>query len=339
MKTRQENSNHIKHSSSRRSFLATLLSSLSLGSVFISGQLKSATGIPKRTLGKTGEKVSIIGLGGWDVASKESEKEVISMIQEAADSGVTFFDNSWDYLDGKAETLMGKALSENSRREKIFLMTKVCGRTYDNARKHLEDSLRRLKTDRLDLWQFHGIKRDTDIDQIFDPENGALKAAIEAKKEGKVRFIGFTGHHHPKYHKRMLEQDFDWDTVQMPINMLDAHYLSFQKEIMPICNDRNIGVIGMKSLGAQDARIASELNLDTSVCRRFSMSLPISTLVIGIQNRAELRKDLEIAQNFKPLTEIELKETIDLAYEKGSAGEVEAYKLGSYGCDWELNNG
>ena len=325
------------HTYNRREFIGTLLSGVAAGTAIISCQRTSANGIPTRPLGKTGEHVSIIGLGGWDVAAKESDEEVIRLIQFAANEGVTFFDNSWDYHDGHAETLMGKAMKEGSLRDKIFLMTKVCGRDYASAKQHLEDSLRRFQTDHLNLWQFHGIKYEDDPKLIFDPENGAMKAALEAKKEGKIRYIGFTGHQHPKYHLSMLEQDFEWDSVQMPLNILDPHYHSFQKQVMPVCDQRDIAVLGMKSLGAQDARISSETKVSPQVCRRYVLSLPVSSLVVGIQNKEELVSDIEVARNFEPLHEEEIKELLSSTREIGLNGQIEAYKVGNYGCDWHHN--
>ncbi|MFW5762059.1 MAG: aldo/keto reductase [Cyclobacteriaceae bacterium] len=325
------------NSYNRREFISTLLSGIAAGSALLSCQRTGAGGIPTRPLGKTGEYVSIIGLGGWDVAAKESDEEVIKLIQFAANEGVTFFDNSWDYHEGHAETLMGKAMKEGNLRDQVFLMTKVCGRDYASAKQHLEDSLRRFQTDRIDLWQFHGIKYEDDPKLIFDPENGAMKAALEAKQEGKIRYIGFTGHQHPKYHLAMLEQDFEWDSVMMPLNILDPHYHSFQKQVMPVCNRRDIAVLGMKSLGAQNGRISRETNVSPQVCRRYALSLPVSSLVVGIQNKKELVSDIEVARNFQPLNEEEITEILSNTKELGMNGQIEAYKVGNYGCDWHHN--
>lgn len=321
----------------RREFIGTLVAGVTMGSSMLSCQKESPNGIPTRPLGKTGERVSIIALGGWDVAAKKSDEEVVKMMQEAVNEGVTFFDNSWDYHDGHSEELMGKAMAEGNLRDKVFLMTKVCGRDYQTAKTHLEDSLRRFQTDHLDLWQFHGIKYEDDPELIFDPENGAMKAALEAREQGKIRYIGFTGHQHPKYHLAMLEKDFEWDSVLMPTNILDPHYHSFQKQVLTVCNERNIAALGMKSLGAQDARISRETNISVEMCRRYALSLPISSLVIGIQNREELLSDIQIARNFNPLTESEITELIASTEILGSDGQIEAYKVGNYGCDWFHN--
>jgi predicted aldo/keto reductase-like oxidoreductase len=229
---------------------------------------------------------------------------------------------------------MGKALATGNRRDKVFLMTKVCGRDYPKAKKHLEDSLRRLKTDRLDLWQFHGMQWDDDDDLIFDEKNGALKAALEARKAGKIRHIGFTGHKHPKFHLAMLEKPFDWDTVQMPINVLDAHFRSFQKTVLPECKRRDISVIGMKGLASQDGRIPREVGIPAEDCRRYALSLPVTTLVCGIMSRENLAQDVAIARNFKPMTEAEVAALLAKTEEAARDGHVEQYKLGNFGCDW-----
>jgi predicted aldo/keto reductase-like oxidoreductase len=305
-----------------------------MGTSMVAAQEEGPAGIPMRPLGRTGEKVTMIALGGWHIGSVEDHGEAISIMHEAIDEGLTFFDNCWDYHDGHSEELMGQALASGGRRDKVFLMTKVCARDFKGAQKHLDDSLRRLKTDRLDLWQFHGTKWDDDADLIFDEENGAMKAALEAKKAGKVRYIGFTGHKDPKYHLAMLDKSFRWDTVQMPINIVDAHYRSFQKNVLPVCKKRGISVIGMKGLASQDGRLVSELGLSAQVCRRFSLSLPITALVCGITSRENLRQDLAIARNFIPMTETEVVSLLVQTKGKGSDGRIEAYKTGNYGCDW-----
>jgi len=305
-----------------------------MGPQMLAQQKQEPGGLPKRPLGKTGLMVTIVCLGGWDIGNVKDKDEAVSIMHEAVDEGMTFFDNCWDYHDGGSEEIMGRALSSNGRRDKVFLMTKVCARDHKGALKHLDDSLRRLRTDRVDLWQFHGTQWDDDAELIFDPEDGALKAALEARKAGKVRFIGFTGHKNPRFHKAMLDRPFEWDTVQMPVNVLDAHYESFQKQILPICARRKIGAIGMKALAAQDGRIVRDLGISADFARRFSLSLPISSLVCGIQSRANLRQDLAIARDFRPLTEAEVVEVLGKAKPVALDGRMEAYKVGNYGCDW-----
>ena len=321
------------NNTTRREFLTTALAGLAMGRSAIAAQEQGPGGLPRRPLGKTGEKVTIIGLGGWHIGAVEERGEAVAIMHQAIDEGLTFFDNCWEYHDGGSEALMGKALATGGRRDKVFLMTKVCGRTYRSALQHLEDSLRRLRTDRIDLWQFHGIKWKDDPELIFDPQQGALKAAVEARKAGKIRYIGFTGHENPDRHLAMLEGPFAWDTVQMPINVLDAHYRSFQRRVLPKCRSRKIGVIAMKGL-ALGGRVPGEIGLSAEVCRRYSLSLPISSLVCGITSRKDLEQDLAVARNFKPMTEAELLELVARTKDKGSDGHLEAYKIGDFGCNW-----
>ena len=197
---------------------------------------------------------------------------------------------------------MGRALASEGRRRKIFLMTKNCERDYAGSLKNLEDSLRWLRTDYVDLWQFHELVYDNDPDWVF--EKGGLKAALEARRQGKVRYIGFTGHKDPRIHLKMREKPFDWDTAQMPINVMDAHYRSFQNEVVPICLQRNVGVLGMKSLGGGFPRgaITGITDLAAEECIRYALSLPISSLVVGITSQQDLKQDLAIARDFQPLS-------------------------------------
>jgi predicted aldo/keto reductase-like oxidoreductase len=239
---------------------------------------------------------------------------------------MTFFDNSWDYHMGRSEELMGKALADG-KRDKVFLMTKVCARDYEGAKEHLDDSLRRLKTDRVDLWQFHEINWAVDPDWIFD--RGAIKAAIEAREAGKVRHIGFTGHRHYAHHVKMLGKPFDWDTVQMPLNILDASFRSFQKEVLPLCAKQKVSVIGMKALSA--GVLPGKLGVPAGLCRRYTLSLPVSTLVCGIRSREELLQDLAVARDFKPLTPEELTETAEKHEEHAAEGKNEPHKGPTYG--------
>ena len=321
---------------SRREFMRTLMAGIAMGPIVTSMQKSSPSGIPTRPLGKTGERVSIIAYGGWDSVANKSDKESVKLMHEALEEGITFWENAWEYHDGRAETVMGKALYESQKRDKVFLMTKVCARDYKGARKQLEDSLTRLHTDRLDLWQFHSIQYDGDVQRIFDPENGALKAALEAKKEGKIRFIGFTGHMYPEMHLKMLEMPHQWDTVQLPLNIMDAHYNSFQQQVLPVVNERLIGALGMKSLAGQNARIHRDLNVKVQLLRKYSLSLPISSLVCGIQTREELLSDIEVARNFTPLNEEEIEQLLDISLVPAQDGEIELYKnpQGYFGCSY-----
>jgi predicted aldo/keto reductase-like oxidoreductase len=318
----------------RRRFLRAAVASVAaagLGSRVLAEQQDDPAGIPTRPLGKTGERVSIVGIGGYHIGTA-NEKEAIAIMHEAIDEGMTFFDNSWDYNGGRSEETMGKALAQGGYRDKVFLMTKVCARDYDGAKEQLEASLTRLQTDVIDLWQFHEINWDVDPDWIY--EQGALKFALESQKAGKVRHIGFTGHKDPAYHLKMLSKPYEWATVQMPINILDAHYRSFQKKVVPECTKRDIGVIGMKALS--NGVIPDELGITAEMCRRFSLSLPISTLACGIRSRENLRQDLAMARGFKPVTQEEIDELLAKTAEPGRDGRLEHYKTTRYGSAYHF---
>lgn len=324
----------------RREFFrgaAAALAAAQCGATILADQRDDSAGLPTRPLGRTGVRIPIIGLGGWDIGAVPDEKDAIAIMHEAIDNGLTFFDNCWDYHEGRSEQRMGKALAGNGRRDKVFLMTKVCARDYQGALKHLDDSLRRMQTDRLDLWQFHGIQWKDDPQLIFAAE-GALKAALEAQKAGKVRFIGFTGHKDPEFHLAMLQMPFDYVTAQMPLNILDAHYRSFQKLVLPECGRRGVAVLGMKALGSQRGRIVRETGISAEICRRYSLSLPIVSLVCGINTRENLRQDLAIARNFQPMTPDEVAALHARSAEPAQGGKIELYKTGNFGCDWHHKN-
>jgi uncharacterized protein len=309
----------------RREFLKAAAASLAVagaGAPVLAAQQDGPTGLPTRPLGNTGEKVSIVGLGGWHIGAAESLREAVSIMHQAIDNGMTFFDNAWEYHQGKAEEWMGKGLDSARRRDKVFLMTKVCDRDYKGAKQQLEESLRRLNTDRIDLWQFHEINYMAAPDFVF--EQGAIRAAVEARKAGKIRYIGFTGHKDIDIHLKMLAKPFDWDAVQMPINILDAHYRSFQKKVVPECNRRKIGVIGMKSLGGGE--FPDKLGLDADFCIRYALSLPISSLVCGIKTRQDLEQDLSVARDFKPMTPGEIEDLLAETKVAGSDGSHEGFK-------------
>jgi len=246
--------------------------------------------------------VSVLCLGGHSSTNpkKLTEAESLRLIQRAVDEGITFMDNCWDYHDGLAEERMGKALAEGKRREKAFLMTKCCGRNVKDATSNLEDSLRRLKTDHLDLWQFHEIVYDSDPDWVF-AEDGAIHAGLKAVKDGKFRYLGFTGHKDPSIHLEMLSKPYEWASVQMPLNVMDVHYRSFQKKVLPTLVQRNIGVLAMKSLGG-DGSIVAKAGVSVEDALRYVLSLPISTLVSGIDSEKVLDQNLKIVRGFKPLT-------------------------------------
>jgi Predicted oxidoreductases of the aldo/keto reductase family len=313
--------------SSRRDFMqsAGLASIAALADqVLAQTSSASATGLPTRVLGRTGVRVSILALGGWHVGTIKDEREAIRLMHTAIDEGLTFFDNAWDYHDGHAEEVMGKAIED--RRDKVFLMTKNCERDYQGSMRNLEESLRRLRTDHIDLWQFHEMVYDNDPDWVM--EKGGLKAALEAQKAGKVRFIGFTGHKDPRIHLKMLAKPHNWDTAQMPINVMDAHYRSFQNEVVPVCLKKNVGVIGMKGLGGgfPEGRFTSKAGLTAEECYRYALSLPVAAQVIGITNMAQLKQNIALARNFKPMTLEEKNQLVARVKDAAGDGRHELFK-------------
>ena len=295
----------------RREFLQTTAAGIAVAglSATAAGQQPARTnsgGIPLRPLGRTGEMVSLLCLGGYSSTdlNKMTEPESLRLIQRAVGEGITFLDNAWDYHDGGAEERMGKALAEGKLRDKVFLMTKVCGRTARDAQSNLEDSLRRLRTDRIDLWQFHEMVYDNDPDWVF-ADGGAIHTGLKALKDGKIRYLGFTGHKDPIIHLKMLAKPYEWATVQMPLNVMDAHYRSFQKQVLPELQRRNIGVLAMKSLGGNGS-IVTKAGVPVEDALRYVLSLPISTLVSGIDSEKVLDQNLKIVREFKPLSTAEL---------------------------------
>jgi len=310
----------------RRNFMKASAAALLAQQVIAQTSSASATGMPTRVLGRTGVRVSIAGLGGWHIGSIKDDNEAIRIMHTAINEGLTFFDNAWDYHDGRSEELMGKALSMESYRAKVFLMTKNCERDYAGSMKNLEDSLRRLKTDHLDLWQFHEMVYDNDPDWVF--EKGGIKAALEARKAGKVRFIGFTGHKDPRIHLKMLGKPHDWDTAQMPINVMDPFYRSFEKEVVPECLKKNVGVIGMKGLGGgtDNGRFISHAGMTSDECYRYCLSRPVSVQIMGINSMALLKQDLALARAFKPLTADESKQLLSRVRDVAGDGRHELFK-------------
>jgi predicted aldo/keto reductase-like oxidoreductase len=280
--------------------------------------------LPKRKLGKTGEEVSILGIGGHAIGKPRDPKTGLKIIRKAIDNGVNFLDNAWCYHGGKSEKIMGHALQDGYR-DKVFLMTKNHGRDYETYMEQLDQSLKRLKKDFIDLVQFHEIIHEGEPDQIF--KNGAIDAAKDAREEGKIRYIGFSGHRYPRLFKEMLAKDFQWDTVQMPINVMDYHFRSFQKQILPILKERGIAVIGMKSLGGGDGgRLLRTNAFQPGELIRYTLSQSISTLVSGIDSLEVLEKNLTTVSNFTPLSEAEQKELLDRAVPFSLEGRYEGYK-------------
>jgi predicted aldo/keto reductase-like oxidoreductase len=283
----------------------------------------SATGMPTRVLGRTGVRVSILGLGGHHIGRPKDEADGIRIIHTAMDEGITFMDNAWEYLNGRSETVMGKALKMDGRRSKAFLMTKVCARDYNGAKEQLEESLRRLQTDYLDLWQFHECNYHNDPEWLF--EKGAIRAAEEARKAGKVRYIGFTGHKSPAIHVKMLNQKFAWDSAQMPNNVMDAGFLSFREEAMPVCLNKKVGIIGMKGCGG-DALMIEKGGLTVEECYRYFLSQPVSVQVVGLASLDHLKEAVRIARNFQPITSAEKKALMTQVRDVQGDGRYELFK-------------
>jgi uncharacterized protein len=292
------------------------------GDVFASHQAAGATGLPTRVLGRTGERVSILCLGGWHIGSVKDDAEAIRIMHTAVDQGLTFFDNCWDYHDGGAEEIMGRALT-GGRRDKVFLMTKNCERDYAGSMTCLDDSLRRLKTDRIDLWQFHEIIYDNDPDWVF--EKGGLRAAVEARKAGKVRYIGFTGHKDPRIHLAMLGKPFDWDTCQFPVNVLDLHYRSFQKQVLPVCLKNKVGAIGMKGFGGGNG-IARQAGLTPEEAYRYALSQPVASQVVGMTTLEQLEQNIKLAREFTPLSDAEQSKLTEKVKPFATDGRFEQFK-------------
>lgn len=287
----------------------------------------TTSGIPTRPLGKTGVEVSILGIGGAHIGfSKVDEATGIRIIQQAIDAGATFLDNAWEYNLGKSEFRMGKALAQGGYRQRAFLMTKDCAhdRKAPNSMLKLEQSLKRLRTDYLDLWQLHEVVWEDDPDWIFAP-GGSAEALLKAKEQGKVRFIGFTGHKHPDIHRRMLSQGFPWDAVQMPLNVFDAHYASFEKEILPLCQEQGIGVVGMKSM-ADGHLFESGAQITPAEALRYALNLPLSTLVSGIDSLEILEENLAVARDLRPFSEEERADLLARSAPASADGRFEPFK-------------
>ncbi len=286
-------------------------------------QPPGGTGIQTRALGKTGVRVSMLGLGGHHAARPKEEAESFRIIHRAVDEGITFMDNAWEYHDGRAEEVMGKALAMDGKRKKVFLMTKVCDRDYDGAMRQLEESLKRLRTDVIDLWQFHECNYFNDPDYVLN--KGGLRAALEAKKQGKVRFIGFTGHKSPRIHQRMLDLKFDWDACQMPNNPFDAGFESFRQGVMPVCQKREVGIVGMKGCGG-DGKMMTDGLVTVEECYRYCLTQPVSVQVVGLASEAHLEGALKIARSFKPMTDEEVRSILQRNREVMSDGRYERFK-------------
>ncbi len=284
--------------------------------------------MPYRPLGKTGQKVSIICLGGYHIGKHDDEAEGLRIIDTAIDAGINFLDNAWKYNRGRSEERMGKAL-KGAKRDKVFLMTKSNKRTKAGAMRDLEDSLRRLQTDRLDLWQVHEIARN-DPRRVFGPD-GAIEAFLQARKQGKVRFIGFTGHANPKWHREMLDQDFEFATVQMALNPLDYHYESFEKHVLPEAVKRGMGVIAMKTLAF--GKLPRAKHLTSQECWRYVLSQPVTTVCTGCESMEDVHRVIAFARSFSPMSKEEITALRDRTKDLARNGQLESYKQTAHaGC-------
>ena len=312
---------------SRREFLGLAAASIFL----VHGDDQSArselrNGIPYRTLGRTGERVSLVGLGGYHLGKQADPQESIRIIRTGLDEGINFLDNCWDYNGGESEIRMGNALRDGYR-QKAFLMSKIDGRTKAAAASQINESLRRLLTDRIDLLQFHEVIRDTDPDRIF-AEGGGMEAVREAQKAGKVRFIGFTGHKSPDIHLKMLatasKHGFTFDAVQMPLNVMDAHFNSFEKKVLPVLLQNDIGVLGMKPMG--DHFILESKTATPVECLHYAMNLPTSVVITGCDSPPILQQALQAARSFQPMNSSQVAALLAKTAKAAEAGQFELYK-------------
>ena len=281
--------------------------------------------VPHRPLGGTGIQVSAMALGGYHLGSATNQQEVNNIVARAMDAGINFFDNAWDYHNGHSEEVVGTALK--GKRQQAIVMTKVCthGRGKDVAMQQLEQSLRRLQTDYLDLWQIHEVIYENDSDLIFRP-GGAAEALLQAKQQGKVRAIGFTGHKDPSIHLKMLAQELPFDTVQMPLNCLDATFRSFETNVLPVAKQRGIGVLGMKSMGGS-GEIVVHGAATPEQALRYAMSLPVSSTISGVDSMDVLEQNLAVARGFQPMPEQEMQALREQCKFFASDGRYELYKV------------
>ena len=308
---------------SRREFIEVSGAAITSAST-LSAQSSSGAAVLRRPLGKTGLQVSVIGLGGYHLGSASSLDDARRIVDTAIDAGINFFDNAWDYHDGRSEEWLGAALK--GKRDQVILMTKVCthGRDKNVALRQLEESLRRLQTDHLDVWQIHEVIYDNDPDLIFAP-NGAIEALAQAKKDGKVRFVGFTGHKDPAIHLKMLAHNFAFDTVQLPLNCLDATFRSFETRVLPELNRRGIAPLGMKSMGGSGELVKSG-TVTAREALHYAMSLPVASTVSGMESMGVLRQNLEIARSFQPLAASAMQQLRDRCRAAAADGRFELFK-------------
>jgi aryl-alcohol dehydrogenase-like predicted oxidoreductase len=281
--------------------------------------------LPKKPFGKTGVTLSVLGMGGHHLGDCKTVDEAIQLVHEAVDGGITFYDNCWEYWNGRAEDWLGRGLK--GRRDKVFLMTKVCthGRGADLAMRMLDESLRRLQTDHLDLWQVHGVVFDNDPELAYR-KGGVIEALDKAKQQGKTRFVGFTGHKSPDVHLDMIRRGYPFDSVQMPLNVLDGNFRSFEQKVLPELNKRGIAALGMKPMNGQARAIKKGL-LTAEEMLRYAMSLPVATTISGMDSLDVLHQNLAVARKFTPLTSEEMQALRDRCAEVAADGRFEPYKL------------
>ncbi len=325
----------------RRDFIKSATLATVAAGIGVEAQTKPATpalkrpespDMPYRQLGRTGERVSLIGLGGAHIGfgGPSNDAASIALMRRASDSGITFFDNSWDYNDGRSEQRMGKALKDGYR-QKVFLMTKSDSHSAAGWNKQLETALRRLQNDMIDLVQIHEVIRMNDPEAVFSP-GGAMEAAIAAKKAGKIRYIGFTGHKDPSCHLHMIDyaekQGFHFDTLQMPINVMDAHFRSFQHQVIPVANAKGIGVLAMKTF-AFGALIQANV-ADPIEMLHYSMTLPVSVVITGMDTMPRLDQALTAAKTFKPMTQEQIATLLAKTKDLAADGHLERFKTSAY---------
>ena len=312
---------------SRREFLGMTAASLLIaGRLSDAGKRDGNNGIPHRTLGRTGESVSLVGLGGYHLGKQSDPDESIRIIRTGIDEGINFLDNCWDYNDGESEIRMGRALRDGYR-QRAFLMTKIDGRNETAAATQINESLRRLQTDRIDLLQFHEVIRDSDPDRIF-AKGGAIEAVLGAQKAGKIRFIGFTGHKSPDIHLKMLaaasKHGFTFDAVQMPLNVMDAHFNSFEKKVLPVLTKDRVGVLGMKPMG--DPFILRSKTVTAVECLHYAMNLPTSVVITGCDSLPILQQAVHAARTFQPMDSSHIAALLAKTSKAAEAGQFELYK-------------
>ena len=316
---------------SRRTFLGRIARSVAGAGVGIpildSSFVTAASGeMPYRTLGRSGEKVSLLGLGGYHIGIQSDPQESIRIIRTAIDAGINFMDNCWDYNDGESEIRMGKALRDGYR-ERVFLMTKTDGQISSVYNSQLEQSLRRLQTDHIDLVQFHEVIRPGDAERIFGV-GGAVEAAFAARKAGKIRYIGFTGHKDPEIHLKMINtgfaHSFTFDAVQMPLNVMDAHFRSFAQQVLPVLVQHDIGVLGMKSMGS--GLILHSKTVTPIECLHYAMNLPTSVVINGCDSLERLNQALEAVRTFKPMGQSEVAALLAKTAVAAADGQFEPFK-------------